>query len=1183
MRGFAAFIVALFLLTIRVNAAQCAIYGNCGKKSLFGSELPCPVDSRFQPPKPDENVIDLLVNVCGEEWRDIEDLCCSEDQLKNLKSNLKKAQSIISSCPACVKNFNNLFCHFTCSPNQREFVNVTKTQITKTGKEAVAELDVFMNSTWASLFYNSCKDVKFSATNGYAMDLIGGGAKNYSSFLKFLGDEKPLLGGSPFQINYVYELQDDNDEETCDFKKFNNTIYSCSNGEYKCACTDCEASCPKLEPLQDLICRKGGMPCFSFDVLVLYGIIFIAVGLFHIYIFRKRKLQSVNLDRITTDEIMDGADEINPEYEAPTDFNSNKINDSISKVLGNLAEFSTKNPYLVLGISNLVILFCLALLIKFYELETNPVNLWVSKDSSKFKQKQYFDENFGPFYNTEQIFVVNETGPVLTYETMKWWFDVENYITKELLSDQKIGYEDLCFRPVENSSCVIESFTQYFDGKLPSEDSWKSQLKGCTDSPVNCLPKFQQPLKKNMFFNNDNIFESNAFFITFLLDNHTDAATLWETTLEDYLLNLEVPKGLRFSFSTEVSLEKELNKNNDYIIVIISYLLMFLYATLALGRNHSSTRMTLGCTGIAIVMASVFCAAGVLSAFGVKLTLIIAEVIPFLILAIGIDNIFLITNEYDRICITNPSLDIKQRIVFAVGRISPSILLSYICQVSCFLIASFVTMPAVRNFALYSALAITFNAILQLTSYVAVLSIYENRYSNVLFEYTSENSFLIKETYFNIIKKKRKILGIFISWCSISLAVIPTIQLGLDQTMAVPEQSFLASYFRDVYQYLQMGPPVYFVVNDLDITKRENQRKICGKFTTCDSNSMANILEQERTRSTITEPLANWYDDFMSFLNPELEQCCMVKLDSDLEMCPPDYPTFKCKSCYNPGEWSYNMHGFPEDQEFMEFFKIWMATGSDPCPLGGKAPYSHSILFNDSKIISSTFRTSHRPLHSQRDYIDAYLDSERIASSFEDLDVFAYSPFYIFFVQYDGIVSLTLKLLGTAIVLIFFTTFILLRSLRTSLVLSVTVLMVIIDIGSLMSWLGITLNAVSLVNLIICVGLAVEFCIHIARAFTVVPTNIAEDKDNRVNYAMSTVGGSVFTGITMTKFIGISILAFAKSKIFQVFYFRMWFSLIIVAGLHSLIFLPVVLSMVGGECYYDDTKEIESSLEAEST
>ena len=36
--------------------------------------------------------------------------------------------------------------------------------------------------------------------------------------------------------------------------------------------------------------------------------------------------------------------------------------------------------------------------------------------------------------------------------------------------------------------------------------------------------------------------------------------------------------------------------------------------------------------------------------------------------------------------------------------------------------------------------------------------------------------------------------------------------------------------------------------------------------------------------------------------------------------------------------------------------------------------------------------------------------------------------------------------------------------------------------------LDINLNALSIVNLVICVGVSVEFCIYIARSFTFVPT-----------------------------------------------------------------------------------------------
>jgi Niemann-Pick C1 protein len=56
------------------------------------------------------------------------------------------------------------------------------------------------------------------------------------------------------------------------------------------------------------------------------------------------------------------------------------------------------------------------------------------------------------------------------------------------------------------------------------------------------------------------------------------------------------------------------------------------------------------------------------------------------------------------------------------------------------------------------------------------------------------------------------------------------IKLGLDQKMAVPEDSFVYSHFKNMDHYLSVGPPVFFIVKGmLDYSDHNVQNLICAE------------------------------------------------------------------------------------------------------------------------------------------------------------------------------------------------------------------------------------------------------------------------------------------------------------------------------------------------------------------
>ncbi|RCH99993.1 hypothetical protein CU098_002250, partial [Rhizopus stolonifer] len=687
----------------------------------------------------------LLVNTCGVEYM-TGPTCCDESQLDSLVSQVKQAKAIIGSCPACWKNFLQFWCSFTCSPNQSTFVNITAAEPTNDNDMfAVSNANYWVGDNFGTQFYDSCKDIKFTSSNDFAMDLIGGGAKNWYGMVSYMGTKRPGLG-SPFQI---------------DFPPLNQT--------------DCQAVCPVLPPTpkEEPECYIGLLRCWSFTMLITYATILV---LFVILLVAKNKkagqwLQrflGVDLDRMEArrlyerlvisddhdEDALEDEDDDEANHLLDPDYTPRRywLNSRLQNWFYYQGLVCARYPWAVIMTSLVFVSIC-SLGWSRFSIERSPIHLWVSPTSTALAQKAHFDENFTPFYRTTQLFFVNEAdAPIASGERLENLFRLEDEI-RQLKSPSGHTLQDICFHPT-GDACIIQSVTGYWQSDIDNydPDQWESKLEKCTSQPSLCLPEFLQPLKPEMLlggYQDQNYLTARAFVVTFVLRNSLNATETakseqWEKALLANILthvnNRPEWEGVRISYSTESSLETELNKssNTDAGTVIISYLVMFIYASIALGRLTSlnprrlliDSKFSLGICGILIVIFSVSSAVGIFSFTGKKITLIIAEVIPFLVLAVGVDNIFILCHEYQRRVELGQDESIEERAAKTLGKMGPSIFLSSLSETIAFGLGTLVTMPAVSSFAIVASIAVFIDFVLQVTCFVSCLVLDAHRTQN---------------------------------------------------------------------------------------------------------------------------------------------------------------------------------------------------------------------------------------------------------------------------------------------------------------------------------------------------------------------------------------------------------------------------------------------------------------------
>uniref|UniRef100_A0A673HJC5 NPC1 like intracellular cholesterol transporter 1 n=1 Tax=Sinocyclocheilus rhinocerous TaxID=307959 RepID=A0A673HJC5_9TELE len=609
------------LASAQHEPGYCSFYEDCGLNPA--------VEGALIPPRVPCKDYRKAVNVTGDHYELLKSVCpmlahgegetlacCSIRQLTALQSSLTLSKAVLIRCPSCADNFAHIHCATTCSPNQ-----------TVVGYEA------YISTNFSDASFRSCKNVRIPATGGYAIATMCG---RYGStlctpqrWLDFQGDSSNGL--APLDINFKLL----SDGQTAGLPPgavlFADRALNCNEttptGGEASSCQDCEQSCPAVSqppplPKPFIIGRLDGVLVIS---IIIFSCIFFLIMCYVVLecTIHIRKSKDVTCSDKTI---------------------------------------------------CLVVVLAFAVGIKDIELTTDPVQLWSAPKSRAMREKAFHDAHFDPFYRTNQLILTAPDRPSHYYDSLL--FGKQNFsgiISKDLIIEllelqQKIQY-------FQNSIDNLNAKANMTELGVTKEVDLRDHFIYCVNSALSfkditalgmsCMADYGGPVFPFLAvggYENEEYTTAEALILTFSLNNYarTDVkfkvVEEWERRflkiVQEYQKNTNT--NFTFAYMAERSLEDEINRTTaeDIPIFMISYAVIFLYIAVALGEYSSCKRILVdskflvGLGGILVVGCSVMASMGFYAWIGVPSSLVILQVVPFLVLAVGADNIFIFVLEY---------------------------------------------------------------------------------------------------------------------------------------------------------------------------------------------------------------------------------------------------------------------------------------------------------------------------------------------------------------------------------------------------------------------------------------------------------------------------------------------------------------------------------------------------------
>ncbi|XP_069127848.1 patched domain-containing protein 3-like isoform X2 [Argopecten irradians] len=784
---------------------------------------------------------------------------------------------------------------------------------------------------------------------------------------------------------------------------------------------------------------------------------------------------------------------------------------------------------------------------------TESDTLWVPSNADVFKYKNWAEDNFPSTLRTVSIiFVSNNVLSTSAVQAMNNLYKSSVGLT----TASGKNYSQICFQA--GSNCLVSSILElwsYDDATITAASGTDilNQINSATVSPVSGRPyDVNTALGEISYSSGTTISSAVAAKMTFFiqgddankadsLDLETKIANLVQNTRDSAISEYYVLATRSFSDVAGDAI------SGDVSLLSAGYMIVIIYVIIILGRfNCLDFGLGISVCGILVIGLSLGFSYGLASAAGWEYTPL-HSILPFLLLGIGVDDLFVIMGAYKSLPEGYSDRPIHERMAMTLKHAGVSITVTSLTDMCAFGIGATTVLPALRSFCVFCCLGILALFLLAATFFVGCIALNAKRRDddrnscaccykhNALYqpnECSKTELFVegIKRFYApNLMRLPVKIAVMVVTAIFLGFGIWGFVVLKQEYNPIwfIPTDSYPYKYDSANTKYFNTGAQAAVYCKSIDYY---------GSQTQFDS-----VYTQLTASSYISSGSTDsWFKSFTDWLSTTSTASVTSRLDGN------KYPS--------------------SSTNFYDLLYEFVTTEST-----GLRHRSELKFTNTSGVLgvsASYIKYTHNKFTDSTTKINAMESTQNmVAGQFPNDNCFAYGRLYLQWYTNKVIQTELYRNLGLAALCVFVVCLILIANLFTSLMVLSCVIFTLLDVGGMMHFWGLTIDTVTSIILILAIGLAVDYSAHIGHCFM----TFTGDRNARARGTLVEMGSPVFSGAFST-FLAFILLAVSNSYVFTTF-FKVFLLVVIFGVFHGLVYLPVLLSWIGPAPYMSAERE----------